>query len=88
MKGYLNDKEAVSLFCVEEYEDGTSDFDATGNSIAIMKLLLDTVVVTLLAEKKADVSNEEMANFVRNYVLGTMDMIDEATKGGVFNDLR
>ena len=87
MKGYLNDKEAVSLFCVEEYEDGTSDFDATGTNKDVFKLILDALSAMCLTLKKEGKTNEDVVNYVRDYILGTRNMADKAMKVGAFNNL-
>ena len=87
MKGYLNDKEAVSLFCVEEYEDGTSDFDVTGTNKDVFKLVLDALSAMCLTSKKEGKTNEDVANYVCSYILATMDMANKAMKVGAFNDL-
>ena len=87
MKGYLNDKEVSVAFCIEEYKNGTSDFDATGKGKDVFKLVLDTLSAMCLSHKKEGKTNEDMANFIRDYVLGTMNMADTAIKAGVFDDL-
>lgn len=36
--------------------------------------------------RKKDVSNEDIAEFIKRFVLGSLNMYDEATKAGGIND--
>ena len=86
MKGYLNDKEVKAGAVIEIYEDGTSDLDTDGSGHDVLIMLLDAVVAMTLHTRKNDVTNEDIAEYVKNFVLGSLNMYDKAQIAGVFNN--
>lgn len=87
MKGYLNDKEVKSAFYIEKYEDGIRSHNGKGSREEVITLILDTLSVLLFMYRKDGKTNEEVADCIKDYIIGTMNMADTAMKEGVFDDL-